>query len=105
MHLYEVDAFTERGWWIVDVPDVKARTRASTLSDVDRVGRALLASTMNVDPHSFRLDIRILRATPHGVARTRWRPQPPALGRAGASPRSGVQSHTVTMNQEDTWRL
>jgi hypothetical protein len=72
-YLYEVSVFVERGWWVVDVADVGARTRVATLSQIDAAARLLIARRLDLPAEDFDIDIRVLRAVPSGVIRGRWR--------------------------------
>lgn len=58
---YQLRVTREGSWWIVDAVDVDYRTQARTLSEVDEMGRDLLAGALDVDPDSFDLDIRIVK--------------------------------------------
>lgn len=56
---YQLNVTREGSWWIVDALDVDYRTQARTLSEVDEMGRDLIAGALDVPAESFDLDIRV----------------------------------------------
>lgn len=72
-YLYEAVVFVERGWWVIEVPDIGARMRVGTLSEVDAAARTMIKRQLELPAERFALDIRVMRSSPDGVARVRWR--------------------------------
>ncbi|RLP76174.1 hypothetical protein D9V32_08280 [Mycetocola tolaasinivorans] len=56
---YELVVSREGKWWIIDAPAVDYRTQARTLSEVEEMGRSLLAGALGVDEESFNVTLRI----------------------------------------------
>lgn len=56
---YQLNVTREGAWWMVDAVDVDYRTQARTLSEVDEMGRDLIAGALDVAADSFDLDIRV----------------------------------------------
>jgi DNA-directed RNA polymerase specialized sigma24 family protein len=56
---YQLNVTREGKWWIVDAVDVDYRTQAQTLSEVDEMGRDLIAGALDVPADSFDLDVRV----------------------------------------------
>jgi hypothetical protein len=52
---YDMEVIREGRWWVVTVPEVGYRTQARTLSEVDDMGRDLIAGALGVAPESFEL--------------------------------------------------
>ena len=73
VRFFEATVFRERGWWVVDVPDVAARARAATLGRVEDVAEALIADTLGIDAGSFMVEIRVVRSFAGGVVYATWR--------------------------------
>lgn len=106
MPTYEAEAHLERGWWIVDVPDVGQRVRASTLADVEPAARHLIASARAISATSFGVDIHVSRLFGADVihARLRFRsvsqlsednPRPDArASKPPLPPRDGAENRT-----------
>lgn len=72
MYLYELHAHLERGWWVIEAPDVGSRTQAPTLATLDVAARHLIATRLGIDPELFRVDIRVHRHAPQGPVSVRW---------------------------------
>lgn len=58
---YQLNVTREGAWWIVDAVEVDYRTQARTLSEVDEMGRDLLAVALDVPADSFDVAINIER--------------------------------------------
>lgn len=56
---YQLNATREGAWWMVDVDDVDYRTQARTLSEVDGMGRDLIAGALDIPADSFDLDVQV----------------------------------------------
>lgn len=56
---YQLNVTREGSWWMVDAVDVDYRTQARTLSEVDEMGRDLIAGALDVPAESFDLDVRV----------------------------------------------
>jgi len=56
---YQLNAIREGAWWMVDVVDVDYRTQARTLSEVDGMGRDLIAGALDIPADSFDLDVQV----------------------------------------------
>jgi hypothetical protein len=56
---YTLDVHREGAWWIIDAPAVDYRTQARTLSEVEEMGRDLLAGALDRSPDSFDIDVHI----------------------------------------------
>jgi hypothetical protein len=56
---YRLNVTREGAWWVVDAVDVDYRTQARTLSEVDEMGRDLIAGALDVPADSFELDIHV----------------------------------------------
>lgn len=50
---YQVNVVREGRWWIIDVPEIDYRTQARKLSEIEHMGRDLIATMEDVDPESF----------------------------------------------------
>ncbi|WP_030148851.1 hypothetical protein [Mycetocola saprophilus] len=64
---YELVVSREGRWWIIDVPAIDYRTQAHTLSEVEEMGRSLIAGALNREEDSF--DISVTIEKPADVAR------------------------------------
>jgi hypothetical protein len=60
MTVYEIVAFVDRGWWVIDATDVGVRGRAKTIADIAPTARALVADALDVAPASFDIEILII---------------------------------------------
>jgi hypothetical protein len=60
---YQLNVTREGGWWMVDAIDVDYRTQARTLSEVDEMGRDLIATTLGLAPDSFDIDVHVEKPT------------------------------------------
>lgn len=56
---YRLNVAREGKWWIVDAPDVDCRTQARTLTEVEEMGRDLIAGALGVDAALVEVDIQI----------------------------------------------
>ncbi|MEA9986087.1 hypothetical protein [Subtercola sp. RTI3] len=56
---YQLNVTREGAWWIIDAVDVDYRSQARTLSEVDEMGRDLIAVALDVPVDSFDLDVRV----------------------------------------------
>lgn len=56
---YQITAAREGRWWIVDVPEIDYRTQARTLSEVEHMGRDLIATMEDVAPDSFNVAVTV----------------------------------------------
>lgn len=56
---YQLNVMREGHWWIIDAVDVDYRTQARTLSEVEEMGRDLLAGALGVPADSFDVAINI----------------------------------------------
>lgn len=59
MEPYEVQVTRDTGWWLVDVPKIDYRTQARTLAEVEEMARSLIAGALDVEEHSFDLDVHV----------------------------------------------
>jgi len=56
---YQLNVTREGSWWMVDAVDVDYRTQARTLSEVDEMGRDLIAGALDIPADSFDLDVQV----------------------------------------------
>ena len=56
---YQLNVTREGSWWMVDAVDVDYRTQARTLSEVDEMGRDLIAGAHDIPADSFDLDVQV----------------------------------------------
>lgn len=56
---YRLEVSREGRWWIVYVPELDTHTQASKLSEVETMGRDLIAIMRDVDADSFDVDTHI----------------------------------------------
>lgn len=63
---YVLDVTREGRWWSIYAPAIDLHTQAAKLSEVEEMGRDLLAGMLDVEPDSFDLDVQT--HTPADVA-------------------------------------
>lgn len=73
MRTYEVETHLERGWWIINISDVRQRTQAPTLTAVVPTARFLIAKTLDISPTSFMIDVHVSRLSGADVVHARLR--------------------------------
>lgn len=56
---YQATVTREDGWWMVHVPEVDGLTQARRLADVERMGRELVAVTLDIEVEDVELNIRL----------------------------------------------
>lgn len=56
---YALEVSREGRWWIIYVPELDQHTQASRLSEVETMGRDLVAVMRDVEPDAFDVDVRI----------------------------------------------
>jgi len=56
---YQLNVTREGSWWIIDAVDVDYRSQARTLSEVDEMGRDLIAGALDVPADSFDVAINV----------------------------------------------
>ena len=57
---YSVLAERDDETWVVTVPELEVTAEAPRRDDIEPVARQIIASSLEVDPHSFDLDIETL---------------------------------------------
>lgn len=70
---FDITVHTDRGWWIIDIPDHGLRVRASVLADVVPVSLRALESALGHPLPSSALEIHIVRFSGGALIRRRWR--------------------------------
>ena len=56
---YRLEVTREGRWWVIDVPAIDYRTQARSLSEVEHMGRDLIAGALDTEESSFDVEVRI----------------------------------------------
>lgn len=56
---YVLDVTREGRWWSIYAPAIDLHTQGATLSEVEEMGRDLLAGMLDVEPDSFDVDVQV----------------------------------------------
>lgn len=57
---YRAEATSERGRWVVRIPELQARTLAGTWDEIEPAARALLATALDVDPDTVTIAVTVV---------------------------------------------
>lgn len=69
---YDVTTWVERGWWIIDIPAIRRRSRSATLAEVSPTARAILADALELSPDSVDVNVHAFLAARGTDVRDRW---------------------------------
>ena len=56
---YALDVSRDGRWWSIYAPEIDLHTQALKLSEVEEMGRDLIAGMLDVAPDSFDVDVRV----------------------------------------------
>jgi predicted RNase H-like HicB family nuclease len=59
-HTYVVNVNREGKWWMVSIPELDGLTQARNEDEVEAMARDVIAVTLDVQPDSFALSVRML---------------------------------------------
>lgn len=68
---FDVTAFIEGGWWIVEANDIGKRSKVGTLSEVIAAGQLLYANHLGLSVSQVAVDVRVYRKVGGGLVRAR----------------------------------
>ncbi|WP_206448083.1 hypothetical protein [Agrococcus sp. KRD186] len=66
---YRLDVTREGRWWIIAIPELELHTQAHRLTEVEVMGRDVIALWLDIEPADFDVDVHV--TTPE-VAIARW---------------------------------
>lgn len=94
---YRAEVYREDGWWMVRVPQLDLLTQAETWSEVERMGRGVIAADQDLDLREVTVEFDLL-PDPETVALL-------AQARASAEEAERLRAEALAANQAAARRL